>query len=204
MLNIKRFHLALLFWLLIIWIVTAISPFNRKDWMMENILVITFFIVIIATYKKFPFSNFSYLLIALFLTLHLIGAHYTYSKVPLGFYIAEIFDLKRNHFDRIVHFSFGLLLLYPTREFLIRLIKIKDFFSFFLPFTVIFSCSATYELIEWGFVTLVTPELGEAYLGTQGDSWDSQQDMLMAVLGALVTTITILTKEKIYNIKTHH
>ncbi len=120
------------------------------------------------------------------------SAHYTYSEVPFGFYLSEVFHFSRNHFDRIVHFSFGLLLVYPVRELLIRFANIRGFFSYYLPIDVVLACSGLFEIIEWLFVMMVNPELGDAYLGTQGDIWDAQKDMVLATIGALIATILIL------------
>jgi putative membrane protein len=120
--NFKRNLLLqiLVAWYLIIWIGLAIAPLYRSDWLLENILVFVTVAVLVFTYRWFPLSDVSYLLITLFLTLHAIGAHYTYEKVPLGFWLQDAFNLSRNHFDRIVHFSFGFLLGYPLRELLLR------------------------------------------------------------------------------------
>ncbi len=189
--TLTKIPFALLTWIIFYWVLTAISPVDRHDWLMENILFFIFFAVLIFSYRSFPFSNISYLLLTIFLTLHLTGAHYTYSKVPLGFYLAEIFGESRNHFDRIVHFSFGLLLTYPIREFLLRMTRLKGFFSYYLPVDIILSCSALFEIIEWLFVMNVNPDLGAAYLGTQGDIWDAQKDMVVAAIGSVVATLII-------------
>jgi putative membrane protein len=176
----------------------AISPIDRHDWLMENILFFVFFTVLITTHKFFQFSTISYLLITIFFTLHLTGAHYTYSKVPFGFYLSELFDLQRNHFDRIVHFSFGLLLTYPIRELLIRYTKLNTFFSYYLPIDIILTCSAFFEILEWLFVLGVNPELGDAYLGTQGDIWDAQKDMALAAVGSVVAMGVVYLGRRIY------
>lgn len=167
----------------------AIAPLDRHDWMMENILFFVFFVVLTSSYRLFQFSLKSYALITIFLTLHLTGAHYTYSKVPFGFYLSEVFDITRNHFDRIVHFSFGLLLTYPIRELLIRFAKLRGFFSYYLPVDVVLACSAFFEILEWLLVLSVNPELGDAYLGTQGDIWDAQKDMALAMIGSVLVMV---------------
>lgn len=193
----SKFQTFLLILILLFWTITALSPVDRHDWLMENILFFIFFSVLLLTYKKFQFSNISYLLITIFFVLHLTGAHYTYAKVPLGFEIAEIFNLQRNHFDRIVHFSFGLLLTYPIREILARLTNLKKFFLFYLPIDIILACSAFFEIIEWLLVLNVNPDLGEAYLGMQGDIWDAQKDMLLATIGSVISaTLIFITSRK--------
>ena len=116
----NRFLQALLVWLTGLWLVTAIEPFNRRDWLLENLLVIVYGILLIATYRRFAFSNLSYGLFGIFLSLHLVGAHYTYSETPLGFWVQDALDLSRNHYDRLVHFCFGLLIGHPFRELLLR------------------------------------------------------------------------------------
>lgn len=187
----NKAQLALLFWIVSFWVITAISPLNRYDWLMENILFFVFFGILVATYRIFQFSFFSYFLITIFFTLHLIGAHYTYSEVPFGFSLSESFNFNRNHFDRIVHFLYGILLTYPVYELLVRHLNIRGFYSYFLPLNVIVASSATFEIIETLFVLMVKPDLGEAYLGTQGDVWDAQKDMALAFAGSLLVIVLI-------------
>ncbi|MGH7179404.1 MAG: DUF2238 domain-containing protein, partial [Tepidisphaeraceae bacterium] len=123
-----------------------------------------------------------------------IGAHYTYSLVPynqwtksvFGRELNDIFGFSRNHYDRLVHFSFGLLLAYPIRELFMRVAGAKGFWSYYLPLDLTMSFSMLYELIEWGAAVVLGGELGVAYLGTQGDQWDAQKDMALATLGALI------------------
>lgn len=193
----SKLNFLMLVWIMLFWIVMAISPLDRHDWLMENILFFVFFVVLTGTYQIFQFSTRSYFLIITFLTLHLIGAHYTYAKVPFGFYLADLFGVSRNHFDRIVHFSFGLLLTYPIREFLVRCTKLKGFFSYYLPVDVVLACSGFFEILEWLLVLGVNPELGDAYLGTQGDIWDAQKDMALATIGSVVAMVVTFTSGKI-------
>lgn len=189
-------HIILLSFIIIFWVITAINPLNRYDWLMENILFIIFFLGLLFTYKKFKFSDISYFLITLFFTLHLTGAHYTYSEVPLGYFLRDAFDLSRNHFDRIVHFAFGLLLTYPTYELLERKSQIKKGLIAYLVLNIITAWSAFFEIIEWLFVLKVSPELREAYLGMQGDIWDAQKDIGLAMLGAIITLTIIFFRKK--------
>lgn len=165
----------------------AISPLDRSDWLLENLLVFFAVGLLAATYRSFPLSNLSYLLITIFMTLHAIGAHYTYEHVPLGYWIKDIFELQRNHFDRIVHFAFGVLLVYPVREVLLGLMKAPSFWTYFLPFTIVLAASGFYEVLESWVAQIVSSELGAAYLGTQGDVWDAQKDMTAAMIGALLS-----------------
>lgn len=184
----------------LVWAWAAINPLHPADWLLENILVIIFVILLIVTYKKFPLSDLSYILITIFLTLHTIGSHYTYAEVPFGFWLQETFNFDRNHYDRIVHFSFGLLLAYPIREVFLRVAHAKGFWAFYLPLDVTLAFSALYEIIEWGVARVFGGELGAAYLGTQGDIWDAQKDMLAATVGAIICmTITALVRKKFKN-----
>jgi len=147
--------------------------------------------------RHFRFSDPSAYLILAFLALHAIGAHYTYSLVPYdewwqgltGFSLNEAMGWERNHFDRGVHFSYGLLLAYPIREFFLRVVEVKGFWAYFLPLDVTLSTSALYELVEWGAATIFGGDLGMLYLGTQGDIWDAHKDMACAALGALIAMV---------------
>jgi putative membrane protein len=174
------------------WAIAAIRPVDRSDWLIENLLVFVALPVLALTYRRMPFSDSAYVLIALFLTLHAIGAHYTYAKVPIGGWMREMLNLERNHFDRVVHFSFGLLLLVPMRELLMRTASARGFLSYALPVTVIVSFSGFFEIVEAIVAQIVSPELGTAYLGTQGDEWDAQKDMAAAVAGAAVSAVLLL------------
>jgi putative membrane protein len=179
----------------LLWIGLAIKPKYRADWALENGLVVAFVCVLAATYRRFPLSTGSYAAIFAFLSIHAIGAHYTYAEVPYdawmealtGRSVSERFGWRRNHFDRLGHFAYGLLLLFPIREVFTRLARVKGFWSYFLPFDVTVSTSSLYELIEWAAALVFGGDLGVAYLGTQGDPWDAQRDMALAATGALLS-----------------
>lgn len=177
----------MLLWLLLLWIITAIGPFNRRDWLLENLLVFIYAGLLVASYRRFAFSNLSYGLFTVFLSLHLVGAHYTYEHSPPGAWLQALFDTERNHYDRIVHFAFGLLIVYPFREILLRAARVHPTWSYFLAVNCVLAFSACYELLEGAVATIVSPELGAAYLGSQGDSWDAQKDAFLALSGALLT-----------------
>ncbi len=183
-----RYLLILLVCYLGLWIALALNPVDRGDWLLENLVVFATFFVLGLTYGRFRFSTFSYTLFFLFLALHAFGAHYTYAKVPAGFWLADVLHLGRNHFDRLVHFGFGLLIVYPMRELLIRSAGAKARWVAALALIVIFALSSFFEIVEAIVAQLVHPDLGSAYLGTQGDIWDAQKDMCAALLGALVAT----------------
>lgn len=147
----------------------------------------------------FPLSRIYYTLIFIFLLLHEIGSHYTYALVPYddwfknitGSTLNSILGFERNHFDRLVHFCYGLLLAYPIREIFIRVADVKGFWSYFLPLDLTMSTSMIYELVEWGAAEVVGGDLGMAYLGTQGDVWDAHKDMGLASIGALIAMMIV-------------
>ena len=178
----------------------AINPHDRYDWALENLLVLAFAITLGLSCRAFPLSRLSYTLIFLFLCLHEVGAHYTYSEVPyndwmtglFGVSLNELLGWERNNFDRVVHFLFGALLVYPIRELYCRVANAKGFWGYFFPLEMAMAASMLYELFEWGAATLFGGDLGVAYLGTQGDIWDAQKDMALASLGALITLTLVL------------
>lgn len=183
---------GLVVWYVGLWVLLAIDPYDRQDWLLENLLALTAVTALLLTYRRFQFSTSSYVLITAFLTLHAIGAHYTYAEVPFGFWLQRTFDLIRNPFDRIVHFSYGLLLVLPLRELLIRLGGVGGFWSYYLPVSGMVAQSGVFEMLEALVATVVSPELGTAYLGTQGDEWDAQKDMAAASIGAIMTISFVL------------
>ncbi len=176
------------------------------DWILENILPVLFVPALIWTRKKFRFSNISYTLMLIFLCLHAIGSHYTYAEVPyeqwtatLGFSLNDIFGFTRNNFDRVVHFSFGLLLAYPVLEIFARVADTRGAWSYYFPLEWVMSLSMIYELVEWAAAETVGGDLGMAFLGSQGDVWDAHKDMGLATLGALVTVLVVAWFNVRYN-----
>ena len=182
-----RLPQSLLAFYLVVWVILAVSPVDRHDWLLENLLAVSTVAALILTYRRFAFSDLSYVLITLFMILHAVGAHYTYAKVPFGFWMKDTFNLSRNHFDRIVHFAFGLLLAYPAYDVFLRAAKARKGWALLMATIAVISVSGLFEVIESWVAQLVSPELGDAYLGTQGDIWDAQKDMTMAIIGALIT-----------------
>jgi putative membrane protein len=186
--------LALLFGLLLtLWVWLAFYPVDRETWVLENVLLVLFVGTLAVTYARFRFSRGAYVLMFVFLCLHTVGAHYTYSLVPYdtwattltGGSVSELMGWQRNHFDRLVHFAFGALLAQPARELLVRRAGARGWWSYFLPVVLLMACSSLYELIEWGAALVFGGELGMHYLGTQGDVWDGQRDMALAAVGAV-------------------
>ncbi len=195
--NIDRkimYILLLLIIFIFVWIFAAIEPVSRHDWMLENMLVFIILLVLSLTYQKFPFSNISYTFIAVFLIIHEIGAHYTYSFVPYeewfqaccDWSLNQFMGWERNNFDRIVHLLFGLLWVYPAKEFFIRRLEFSNGMSWFFAVQSVMTFSLLYELTEWGVAMIFGGKLGMEYLGTQGDIWDAHKDMLLAALGAFI------------------
>ena len=196
--TVRNVHSRYLGWLSLIfiawWIVLAISPLDRRDWALENVLVGFAVLFIAATRRSIPFSRVSYTCIFLFLSMHVLGAHYTFALTPYddwfqalsGFSLNEAMGTERNHYDRVVHFAFGLLLAYPVRELFIRAARVRGFWGYFFPLNVIMAASMFYEVLEWGAALVFGGDLGIAFLGTQGDEWDAQKDMALATLGALI------------------
>ncbi len=177
----------------------AFKPVDRADWALENALTAVFVIALIVTRRWVPLSNISYTLIFIFLCLHTVGAHYTYSLVPyndwtkavFGSSLNSWFGWERNHFDRLVHFLFGFLLAYPTRELFLRIAGVRGFWGYYFPFDLTMSFSMLYELIEWAAAEGFGGDLGVAYVGAQGDIWDAQKDMALASLGALISMCVV-------------
>jgi putative membrane protein len=181
------FCYGLLLWYGLLWAWLAIDPFNRRDWLLENLLALLAVATLVFTRRRFQFSTLSYCLIAVFMTLHAIGAHYTYAEVPIGFWLKDLLALSRNPFDRLVHFAYGALLIFPVRELLVRLAGVGQSWSYYLSISAILAQSGFFELIEAVVAVMVSPELGSTYLGTQGDEWDAQKDMASALAGAVLT-----------------
>jgi putative membrane protein len=192
--------------LAVLWVLLAFSPHDRSDWILENVLLFAGVGVLVGTRKLLPLSGVSYTCIMVFLALHIIGAHYTYAEVPydeafkrlIGSSFNELIGWQRNNYDRVVHFSYGLLLAYPIRELFLRVANVRGFWGYFLPLDLTMSSSMLYELIEWLAAETFGSGLGAAFLGSQGDQWDAQKDMALASLGALLTMTATAIINSIY------
>jgi putative membrane protein len=188
-----------------LWIALGIDPWHRSDWALENALVVAFVAAVALTYERLTLSRVSYTLIFVFLCLHEIGAHYTYAEVPYdawfkalaGSTLNSLLGWERNNFDRVIHFCYGLLLAYPIREVFLRVAAVRGFWGYFLPLDLTMSTSMVFELFEWGAAELFGGDLGEAYLGTQGDPWDAHKDMALAGLGALVAMLVTYSLNRV-------
>ena len=171
----------------LLWLALAIEPNNRFDWFIENLLVAIAVLTIIVSYRRFRLSLASYVMIILFMSLHAFGAHYTYSETPFGDAAKALFGWERNHYDRLVHFCFGLLLAYPFLDLIARHVRPPSpAWSFALALALVAALSGLYEIIEWSAAEILDPDRALAFLGTQGDVFDGQKDAALALLGALV------------------
>ena len=184
--RIKYLLIGLMSWYIGLFAWLAYSPVDRQFWAMASVLPVLFVIVLIASYRYIPLSPLSYVLIMGFLTLHTVGVHYTYAQVPVGDWLNDLLHLGRNHFDRIVHFSFGFLLAYPMEETFRLLGHARGWVLYYLPVITVLGLSALWEIVEAWVTQAVHPELGPAYLGAQGDVWDAQKDMAAAMYGSLL------------------
>lgn len=185
---------------LTLWISTLLGTNDLNNWLLENTLTALFFLFLIVSYKKYQFSDLSYLLITVYLCLHVYGAKYTYAENPFGYWLKDYMGWERNHYDRIVHFSFGFLLAYPMRELFLKWVKYPTMVAWVLPIEITLSVSGFYELIEWAVADIFFPAQGDAYLGTQGDIWDAQKDIFLAFLGAILATSIVSVIKKIFKL----
>jgi putative membrane protein len=185
---------------LVLWISTLLGTNELNNWLLENTLTVLFFLFLIVSYKKYQFSDLSYLLITVYLCLHVYGAKYTYAENPFGYWLKDYMSWERNHYDRIVHFSFGFLLAYPMRELFLKWVKYPNLVAWVLPIEITLSVSGFYELIEWAVADIFFPSQGDAYLGTQGDIWDAQKDIFLAFLGAILATTIVSLIKKIFKL----
>jgi putative membrane protein len=173
-------------WMAGVLLITGIFPEQRFDWWLESTLAITFLVVLISTYRRLPLSDVSYLLIVVFLSLHEWGAQFKYTDVPLGEWMKELLGTRRNHYDRIMHFNYGLLLAYPMQEWFMRAAGVWSKWRYLLSIQMTLACSAVYEMLETFMSFVLSPERGEEFVGMQGDFWDSQKDMFLACMGSMV------------------
>jgi putative membrane protein len=181
----RLLHLVMIFYAAL-WTLMAIEPYSRADWLLENLLIFAAIALLAVSYRRFVFSNFSYILTALFLGLHTLGAHYSYNGTPFDDWLHRLLHTERNGYDRVVHFCYGLLLAYPVKELIGRRSNLKGVWSWWLSPVIILASGAFYELIEMWVALIVAPEIGILFLGTQGDPWDTQHDMELALYGAVI------------------
>jgi len=184
----------------LIWVNSLIGTTDIHNWELENTLTIIFLLFLIFSYRRYQFSDLSYLLICIYLCLHVYGSKYTYAENPFGYWLQSVFSTSRNHYDRIVHFGFGFLLAYPMRELFLRWLKYPKLVSWILPIEITLSVSAFYELIEWAVADIFFKAQGDTYLGTQGDIWDAQKDIFLAFCGAILSTTIVSIVKKVFRV----
>lgn len=184
----------------VLWLALAIEPLDRSTWLLENVLLLPASAILVATWRVAPLSLGSCVTLFLFFSLHAVGAHFTYSLVPYdeafrnlsGQSLSGMLGFTRNHYDRLVHLAYGLLIFPPIREMFMLHAKVRGFWSYFLPLDFIMSTSAIYELLEWASAIAFGGDVGAAFLGTQGDEWDAQRDMGLAGLGSVIAIVITL------------
>jgi len=184
----------------VLWLALAIAPLDRHDWLLENALPAIAIPLLCVTYRRLQFSAFAYSAVFLFMVLHAVGAHYTYAMVPYdkwfkaltGTTLNEVLHLHRNHFDRLVHFLYGLLWFPLVWEMFAAKVSARGFWRYLVPTVFLMSHAGIYEVIEWAAAAFFGGDLGVAYLGTQGDEWDAQKDMALAMLGTLSALLMLL------------
>lgn len=164
-----------------------INPADMTVWWAEMIPIMAIFIGLLATYRVFRFSNTAYVLMSVLLIMHTIGAHYTFANVPFD-WVTNTFDFERNHYDRIAHFSVGFYA-YAAAELLVRKQWARPVTAMLFGLFFIMSVAAGYEMIEWQFAVIEGGDAGIEFLGSQGDVWDAQKDMLADTLGAIVALV---------------
>jgi putative membrane protein len=189
-----RYPALLLALFVAIFIALGSRPAFREDWLLENLLVLVAVPVFVATARRHRFSNLAYTGLFLFLCVHEIGAHYTYSLVPWHDWWQMLTGSEgpppaRNHFDRVVHFLYGLLIYPLAFELFAVVASPRGAWRYTLPMFFLWSHAPIYEIIEWGAAALFGGDLGQAYLGTQGDIWDGQKDMALAMSGSLLAAL---------------
>ncbi len=165
------------------WTVLAVAPVSREVWWAENIPIMAVFAALVLTFRMFRFSNAAYLLMAVWMFWHTLGGHYTFANVPFGF-VTDLFGFQRNHFDRIGHFSVGFYA-WPAAELLLRKGWSNRGAAMACGLFFIMAVAAGYEIIEWVYAVVEGGNAGMEFLGSQGDIWDAQKDMLADTLGAV-------------------
>ncbi|MGE5807926.1 MAG: DUF2238 domain-containing protein [Nitrospirota bacterium] len=191
MMSRERILLLLLIVIVALLAVTAIKPYDRRTWLMEVAPVLIALPLLVLTYRRFPLTSLLYILIFLHAIVLITGGAYTYARVPLGFWLQDLFSLSRNHYDRIGHFMQGFVPALLAREILLRGGFVTNRrMAAFLAVCIAMAISAWYELIEWA-AAVILGQGADAFLGTQGDPWDTQEDMFMCFIGAIVALLTL-------------
>jgi putative membrane protein len=180
----QRFpHLLLVFYL-ILFTLLAIHPYDRAVWFAENLPIMLIVAALVFSKRWFTFSNTAYLMMVCLIVLHTIGGHFTFERVPFG-WVTDFFGFSRNHYDRMAHFTVGFYA-YPLAELLLRKrLLTSRFVLIMFPICFILAVAGVYEIFEWLYAVSADPTAGAAVLGSQGDVWDAQKDILADGLGAI-------------------
>jgi putative membrane protein len=187
----RREPAVLLALLVVCLVVSAVGAHDRFTWFLEVAPIFIGVPVLVATYRRFPLTPLAYRLIFVHALILMVGGHYTYAEVPLGYWMKDLFGFARNHYDRIGHFAQGFVPAILAREILLRKTPLRSRgWIFFLVTCVCLAISACYEFIEWG-TAVATGSKADAFLGTQGDPWDTQWDMLWALIGAVTSQLML-------------
>jgi len=167
-------------------VVTGINPYSRLTWFMEVSWVLAGIPILVLTYRRFPLTPLLYRLLTVHALILIVGGYYTYARVPLGFWVQNMFDLSRNHYDRLGHFAQGFVPAILAREIMLRRSPlIRGKWLFFIVVSVCLAFSAFFEMIEWWYAVGVGGESATDFLGSQGDVWDAHWDMFLALIGAI-------------------
>jgi putative membrane protein len=202
---LPRWQAAVIGFLVVALAVSVIHPLYPQQMFLQHIPTIAALIGFPFIVRRYPISNATATCLAIFLLLHIVGARYIYSYVPydqwasaiFGKSINAAFGFRRNHFDRLVHFGFGLLWMLPVREIAARYLKLSRGMSLAIAFGFILAASMLYELFEWGLTITLAPDQADMYNGQQGDMWDAQKDMFAALLGALVAGVILRARDRV-------
>lgn len=181
-----KFPHYLLMIYIVVFVILAINPYERTIWWAENLPIMLIVLILVLTYSKFQFSNTAYLLMSVLIIMHTIGGHYTFARVPFEWF-SNLFGFERNHYDRIAHFSVGFYA-FAAAELSLKTKSVNSKWILFLfPVFFIMAVAGIYEVFEWQLAVLGDPTAGIEVLGSQGDIWDAQKDILADTLGALLS-----------------
>jgi len=188
--NQKKLPIILLIMVVIVLVWSMINPKDYWVWLLETFPALVGLIILVLSYKRFKLTDITYIIIAIHMTILFVGGHYTYAENPLFEWIKETYNLQRNYYDRLGHFFQGLTPVIFGKELLLRKTKLENGkMLIFLLISIALAISASYELLEWASTFSVPAEQGMAFLGSQGDIWDAQKDMLLALIGAVAGII---------------
>ncbi len=171
------------------WLALAVAPHDRGAWLLEQLGVFVALPIVLATYRRVPLSDRSYVQGTALVLLHLVGSHYGYAEVPAGRWLADVTGGTRNHFDRLVHFAYGALLLLPATEIFLRRVRASRVLGLVFAVAMVNLFSVAHELVEWLLASVAGKSDADAYLAAQGDAWDTQKDLAVTALGAALAAV---------------